>query len=148
MMNEGCEPHGPSGHVPMPMIEENMAKQLEWRGEAPFYTLGPLITDIAPGYDHNTSGIGAEMIGWYGCADAASDVVVAGCDVGGERPERVERRSAAPLELLGHVLFDHGHGHVAWAFVHHLHAFSPRAFGQFALHFEFAELRLVIGVRD
>jgi hypothetical protein len=50
------------------MIEENMAKQLEWCGEAPFYTLGPLTTDIAPGYDHITSGIGAAMIGWYGCA--------------------------------------------------------------------------------
>ena len=45
-----------------------MAKQLEWCGEAPFYTLGPLTTDIAPGYDHITSGIGAAMIGWYGCA--------------------------------------------------------------------------------
>jgi phosphomethylpyrimidine synthase len=54
--------------LPMPMIEENMAKQLEWCGEAPFYTLGPLTTDIAPGYDHITSGIGAAMIGWYGCA--------------------------------------------------------------------------------
>ena len=50
------------------MIEENMAKQLEWCHEAPFYTLGPLTTDIAPGYDHITSGIGAAMIGWYGCA--------------------------------------------------------------------------------
>ena len=50
------------------MIEENMAKQLEWCGEAPFYTLGPLTTDIAPGYDHITSRIGAAMIGWYGCA--------------------------------------------------------------------------------
>ena len=45
-----------------------MAKQLEWCHEAPFYTLGPLTTDIAPGYDHITSGIGAAMIGWYGCA--------------------------------------------------------------------------------
>jgi len=52
----------------MHMIEENMAKQLEWCHEAPFYTLGPLTTDIAPGYDHITSGIGAAMIGWYGCA--------------------------------------------------------------------------------
>ena len=52
----------------MHMIEEDMAKQLEWCGEAPFYTLGPLTTDIAPGYDHITSGIGAAMIGWYGCA--------------------------------------------------------------------------------
>ena len=66
--NEECEPHGPTGHVPMPMIEENMAKQLEWCSEAPFYTLGPLTTDIAPGYDHITSGIGAAMIGWNGCA--------------------------------------------------------------------------------
>ena len=56
LMNEGCEPHGPSGHVPMHMIEENMAKQLESCGKAPFYTLGPLTTDIAPGYDHITSG--------------------------------------------------------------------------------------------
>ena len=58
VMNEG------PGHVPMHMIEENMAKQLEWCHEAPFYTLGPLTTDIAPGYDHFTSGIGAAMIGW------------------------------------------------------------------------------------
>jgi phosphomethylpyrimidine synthase len=56
------------GHVPMHMIKENMEKQLEWCHEAPFYTLGPLTTDIAPGYDHFTSGIGAAMIGWYGCA--------------------------------------------------------------------------------
>jgi phosphomethylpyrimidine synthase len=62
VMNEG------PGHVPMQMIEENMAKQLEWCDEAPFYTLGPLTTDVAPGYDHITSAIGAAMIGWYGCA--------------------------------------------------------------------------------
>jgi phosphomethylpyrimidine synthase len=62
VMNEG------PGHVPMHMIQENMAKQLEWCHEAPFYTLGPLTTDIAPGYDHITSAIGAAMIGWYGCA--------------------------------------------------------------------------------
>jgi len=62
VMNEG------PGHVPMHMIEENMARQLEWCHEAPFYTLGPLTTDIAPGYDHITSGIGAALIGWYGCA--------------------------------------------------------------------------------
>ena len=62
VMNEG------PGHVPMHLIEENMAKQLEWCHEAPFYTLGPLTTDIAPGYDHLTSAIGAAMIGWYGCA--------------------------------------------------------------------------------
>ena len=62
VMNEG------PGHVPMHLIEENMAKQLEWCHEAPFYTLGPLVTDIAPGYDHITSGIGAALIGWYGCA--------------------------------------------------------------------------------
>ena len=61
-MNEG------PGHVPLHMIQENMEKQLEWCHEAPFYTLGPLTTDIAPGYDHITSGIGAAMIGWYGCA--------------------------------------------------------------------------------
>src|SRR5438552_1111281 len=62
VMNEG------PGHIPMHMIEENMAKQLEWCDEAPFYTLGPLTTDIAPGYDHITSAIGAAMIGWYGTA--------------------------------------------------------------------------------
>jgi phosphomethylpyrimidine synthase len=62
VMNEG------PGHVPMHKIQENMTKQLEWCQEAPFYTLGPLTTDIAPGYDHITSGIGAAMIGWYGCA--------------------------------------------------------------------------------
>lgn len=56
------------GHVPMHMIKENMEKQLEVCDEAPFYTLGPLTTDIAPGYDHITSAIGAAMIGWYGCA--------------------------------------------------------------------------------
>lgn len=56
------------GHVPMHMIKENMEKQLEVCAEAPFYTLGPLTTDIAPGYDHITSGIGAAMIGWFGCA--------------------------------------------------------------------------------
>ena len=56
------------GHVPMQMIKENMDKQLECCDEAPFYTLGPLTTDIAPGYDHITSAIGAAMIGWYGCA--------------------------------------------------------------------------------
>ena len=56
------------GHVPMQLIKENMDKQLEVCGEAPFYTLGPLTTDIAPGYDHITSAIGAAMIGWYGTA--------------------------------------------------------------------------------
>ncbi len=56
------------GHVPMHKIKVNMEKQLEACGEAPFYTLGPLTTDIAPGYDHITSGIGAAMIGWFGCA--------------------------------------------------------------------------------
>ncbi len=56
------------GHVPMHLIQENMEKQLKECHEAPFYTLGPLTTDIAPGYDHITSAIGAAMIGWYGCA--------------------------------------------------------------------------------
>ena len=56
------------GHVPMHMIKENMEEQLKHCHEAPFYTLGPLTTDIAPGYDHFTSGIGAAMIGWFGCA--------------------------------------------------------------------------------
>jgi phosphomethylpyrimidine synthase len=65
----GCQVmiEGP-GHVPMHKIKENMEKQLEACGEAPFYTLGPLVTDIAPGYDHITSGIGAAQIGWYGTA--------------------------------------------------------------------------------
>ncbi len=62
VMNEG------PGHIPMHLIKENMDKQLEWCGEAPFYTLGPLTTDIAPGYDHITSAIGAAMIGWFGTA--------------------------------------------------------------------------------
>ena len=56
------------GHVPMQLIKENMDLQLQWCDEAPFYTLGPLTTDIAPGYDHITSGIGAAMIGWFGTA--------------------------------------------------------------------------------
>ena len=56
------------GHVPMHLIKENMDLQLEWCDEAPFYTLGPLTTDIAPGYDHITSAIGAAQIGWYGTA--------------------------------------------------------------------------------
>jgi len=56
------------GHVPMQLIRENMQLQLEYCAEAPFYTLGPLTTDIAPGYDHLTSAIGAAQIGWYGCA--------------------------------------------------------------------------------
>jgi phosphomethylpyrimidine synthase len=62
VMNEG------PGHIPMHLIKENMEKQLEWCQEAPFYTLGPLTTDVAPGYDHITSAIGAAMIGWYGTA--------------------------------------------------------------------------------
>jgi phosphomethylpyrimidine synthase len=62
VMNEG------PGHIPMHLIKENMEKQLEWCQEAPFYTLGPLTTDIAPGYDHITSAIGAAQIGWYGTA--------------------------------------------------------------------------------
>ena len=67
--NHGCQVmnEGP-GHVPMHLIEENMHRQLEWCQEAPFYTLGPLTTDIAPGYDHITSAIGAAMIGWFGTA--------------------------------------------------------------------------------
>lgn len=56
------------GHVPLHMVQKNMTEQLKHCGEAPFYTLGPLTTDIAPGYDHITSGIGAANIGWYGCA--------------------------------------------------------------------------------
>ncbi len=67
--DKGCQVmiEGP-GHVPMHKIKINMDKQLRECGEAPFYTLGPLTTDIAPGYDHITSGIGAAMIGWFGCA--------------------------------------------------------------------------------
>ena len=67
--DKGCQVmiEGP-GHVPMHKIKINMDKQLATCGEAPFYTLGPLTTDIAPGYDHITSGIGAAMIGWFGCA--------------------------------------------------------------------------------
>src|SRR5574343_1254042 len=56
------------GHVPMNKIKENMERQIEKCHNAPFYTLGPLVTDIAPGYDHITSAIGAAQIGWYGCA--------------------------------------------------------------------------------
>ncbi len=62
VMNEG------PGHVPLHLIEDNMRKQLEWCHEAPFYTLGPLATDVAPGYDHITSAIGAALIAWYGTA--------------------------------------------------------------------------------
>jgi phosphomethylpyrimidine synthase len=62
VMNEG------PGHVPMHMIRENVQKQMEWCHEAPFYTLGPVVTDIAPGYDHLTSAIGAALIGWFGTA--------------------------------------------------------------------------------
>jgi len=62
VMNEG------PGHIPMHMVEENVKKQLEWCDEAPFYTLGPITTDVAPGYDHLTSAIGAAQIGWYGTA--------------------------------------------------------------------------------
>ena len=62
VMNEG------PGHVPLHLIKENMERQLDWCSEAPFYTLGPLTTDVAPGYDHITSAIGAAMIGWYGTA--------------------------------------------------------------------------------
>jgi phosphomethylpyrimidine synthase len=62
VMNEG------PGHIPMHLIRENVEKQMAWCGEAPFYTLGPLTTDIAPGYDHITSAIGAALIGWFGTA--------------------------------------------------------------------------------
>jgi phosphomethylpyrimidine synthase len=62
VMNEG------PGHIPMHQVEENVTKQLEWCDEAPFYTLGPIVTDIAPGYDHITSAMGAAQIGWYGTA--------------------------------------------------------------------------------
>ena len=80
--------------------------------------------------------------------DAGGDVVIARCDVGGERSKRVEGGFMAPLELLCHVFFDHVHRHMAGAFVHHLAAFGPRAFGELALHFKLAELRLVIGISN
>ncbi len=79
-MNEG------PGHVPMNLIKENMEKQLEWCDEAPFYTLGPLTTDIAPGYDHITSAIGAAQIGWYGTAMSATS-----------HPKNI---SASPIETM------------------------------------------------
>ena len=75
------------GHVPMHLIKENMTKQLEVCHEAPFYTLGPLTTDIAPGYDHITSGIGAAMIGWFGMRDALLRDAQ-----GAPRPARPRRR--------------------------------------------------------
>ena len=81
-------------------------------------------------------------------ADAAGDVVVAGGDVGRQRAKCVERCLVAPLQLLGHVVVDHVHWHVAGAFVHDLHAVFPRAAGEVALHLEFGELRLVVGVSD
>ena len=82
------------GHVPMHKIKENMDKQLEACGEAPFYTLGPLTTDIAPGYDHITSGIGAAMIGWYGTRDA-----LLRHPQGASRPARPRRRQGRRRHL-------------------------------------------------
>ena len=91
------------GHVPMHMIERNMTEQLEHCHEAPFYTLGPLTTDIAPGYDHFTSGIGAALIGWYGCAmlcyvtpkGASGAAQQGGCETGADylQDRRSRRRS-------------------------------------------------------
>jgi hypothetical protein len=75
-------------------------------------------------------------------------VVVAGRDVGGQRPERVERRLAAEAQLLVHVLLDHVHRHVAGAFDHGLHVVLPRDLGQLAQRFQLAELRGVVGVGD
>ncbi len=82
------------GHVPMHKIKENMTKQLEVCGEAPFYTLGPLVTDIAPGYDHITSGIGAAQIGWYGYGDALLRHAE-----GTPRPARPRRRESRRGDL-------------------------------------------------
>ena len=81
-------------------------------------------------------------------ADRRRDVVVSGCDVGGQRAERVEGRFTAPIELLLHVLFDEVHGNVPRAFVHHLHVVLPGDPVQLTLGFQLGELRFVIGVRD
>ena len=81
-------------------------------------------------------------------ADAAGDVVVAGRDVGGERSERVERRFAAHLKLLGHILLDLVHRHMAGAFDHHLNIGFPRAVGEFAKCVKLGKLRFIIGVGD
>mmetsp|Transcript_11094 Transcript_11094/g.18065 ORF Transcript_11094/g.18065 Transcript_11094/m.18065 type:complete len:505 (-) Transcript_11094:186-1700(-) len=83
-----------------------------------------------------------------GRADARGDVVVPGCDVGGQRPQRVEGRLVAPLQLVLHVDGDLVQGHVAGALVHHLHVLLPGAQGELALHLELGELRLVVGVVD
>lgn len=91
---------------------------------------------------------GAAIPADHGGTDAAGDVVVAGCDVGGERPKGVEGGLVAPFELLGHVFLDHVHGDVAGAFVHDLDAFGPSALGELALDFEFAELGFVVGIGD
>ena len=91
---------------------------------------------------------GAAVPADHGRADGAGDVVVARRDVRGQRAERVERRLAAPVELLGHVLADHVHGDVPRPLVHHLHVVLPGDAGQLALHLELAELRGVVGVGD
>ena len=89
---------------------------------------------------------GAAIPADHGGTDAAGDMVVARGDVGSQRSERVERSLVTPLKLLGHIFLDHVHGDVAGAFVHDLAAFCPCSGGEFALHFEFAELGLIIGI--
>ena len=84
----------------------------------------------------------------HGGANARGDVVIARRDVGRQRPERIERRLAALLELLVHVDLDLVHRHVAGAFDHHLAALVPRNFREFAERLQFGELRAVVGVRD
>ena len=79
-------------------------------------------------------------------ADGAGDVIVSGRDVGGQRPERIERRLVARFQLLGHVLVNQVHGHVPGAFDHHLHVVLPSDFGKLAQGFQFAELRFVVGI--
>ena len=75
-------------------------------------------------------------------------MVIARCDVGGEGAKRVEGGFMAPLKLLCHVFLDHVHRYMAGTFVHHLAAFGPSSFGELALHFKLAELRLVIGISN
>src|SRR3954447_16294162 len=91
---------------------------------------------------------GAAVPAYHRRADRAGDVIVAGRNIRGERPEGVEWRFVTPLELFLHVLFDHVHGDVARAFVHHLHMLRPGALSQLALRVQFRELRLIIGVSN
>src|SRR5258707_1062653 len=108
----------------MQLIKENMDLQLKYCKEAPFYTLGPLTTDIA------------------------GDVVVAGRDVGRERSERIERRFLAVLQLQVHVLLDELHRDVARSFDHHLAVMAPGDVRKLPKGLQFGDLRLVVGVLD